>query len=704
MTYSDDNGLNWEAPISVTDNGGDIRTTISQTLDGKLWLLYSRLDPSTHYDINYRTSTDDGETWSTEQSFYAAPGPQNYGMVASADSNLLLAAFETNDAGDWNIYLTSSSNGGVNWSTPAPIVNSAFQEHQPRLLRQGNGDLWLIYNRFDPTPTLQGYEQSDLYYTQSFDGGSTWNTPTQFTFFAGNDVKPNAVLINDQPFVSFASWRWERVLSQYQIWYEQIGTTQDNNPPPAVFNCNPLKIEANVPIGFQALVDDESGVSDVKLLYSLNQAPLVQVQLYDDGLHNDENATDNIWCGAAGSFQIGDHIWYELSVTDNSNNTSVVESGGFYIPAIHNAGNIILNFLPNSQLADEGISSGSNAYWPRESGNDYLCQGALWIGTDNFGDHRVMNIHYYDEDWTRTEDTPFTLAPGVSDQDGNATFDDRYSPQRIGLKVHQESYQWSGSTRNDFIIFKYTIKNTGENGNLSNLFASVWLDPDAGNSNDDLAGFDQTRSLIYMHDSQGNPNGHLGLKLLDAGNSPHSARTYNSTEDTEPFDGYSRFQYITAGFPAISQTLADYRIMLTAQPFDLAVNDSYTVAFGIVMGSSLTDLQTNADTMEAIYNNFVVGIEDNVLNSIPTKFSLSQNYPNPFNPSTTIKYQIPEMNFVTLRVYDVLGRYVATLVNEEKPAGYYQIEFNASALSSGIYFYQFKTDNFCETKKMLLIR
>jgi len=89
---------------------------------------------------------------------------------------------------------------------------------------------------------------------------------------------------------------------------------------------------------------------------------------------------------------------------------------------------------------------------------------------------------------------------------------------------------------------------------------------------------------------------------------------------------------------------------------------------------------------------------------IPTEFSLAQNYPNPFNPTTTIKYQIPEVSFVTLRIYDVLGNEIATLVNEQKPADSYEVEFNASNLPSGIYFYRIQVGSFVETKKMVLMK
>ncbi len=87
-----------------------------------------------------------------------------------------------------------------------------------------------------------------------------------------------------------------------------------------------------------------------------------------------------------------------------------------------------------------------------------------------------------------------------------------------------------------------------------------------------------------------------------------------------------------------------------------------------------------------------------------SSFYLTQNYPNPFNPATTINYQMPELNFVTIKIYDVLGKEVATLVNEEKPAGNYQIEFNGANLPSGIYFYRIQADDYVETRKMVLLK
>ncbi|HEY6626116.1 MAG TPA: T9SS type A sorting domain-containing protein, partial [Ignavibacteriaceae bacterium] len=93
----------------------------------------------------------------------------------------------------------------------------------------------------------------------------------------------------------------------------------------------------------------------------------------------------------------------------------------------------------------------------------------------------------------------------------------------------------------------------------------------------------------------------------------------------------------------------------------------------------------------------------------PNNYSLSQNYPNPFNPSTKISWQSPVGSWQTLKVYDVLGNEVATLVDEYKPAGEYEVEFNVAQISrpeisSGVYYYQIKTGSFIETKKMILLR
>ena len=99
----------------------------------------------------------------------------------------------------------------------------------------------------------------------------------------------------------------------------------------------------------------------------------------------------------------------------------------------------------------------------------------------------------------------------------------------------------------------------------------------------------------------------------------------------------------------------------------------------------------------------ITGVSQNNSN-LPTSYGISQNYPNPFNPTTVINYQLPASSFVTLKVYDILGREVATLVNGRQNAGYYNATFNAVQLSSGIYFYRLQAGSFTETKKLVLLK
>jgi hypothetical protein len=91
-------------------------------------------------------------------------------------------------------------------------------------------------------------------------------------------------------------------------------------------------------------------------------------------------------------------------------------------------------------------------------------------------------------------------------------------------------------------------------------------------------------------------------------------------------------------------------------------------------------------------------------NTVPSPFALGQNYPNPFNPSTTISFYLPSKLFASLKVYDILGREVATLVSEELPQGKYSRLWNAAGMSSGVYFYRLQAGTFTETNKLVLLR
>lgn len=159
---------------------------------------------------------------------------------------------------------------------------------------------------------------------------------------------------------------------------------------------------------------------------------------------------------------------------------------------------------------------------------------------------------------------------------------------------------------------------------------------------------------------------------------------------------------LSVALPSFIITPSTVFLNLSYQPIsvsDLVAGQEVTVWGNQVSPSQIEALQIIANT------DIVTGIEDNKNRlTIPDNFSLSQNYPNPFNPSTRIRYTLSEVSFVTLKIYNILGKEVATLVNELKPSGTFEVTFNAHRLASGVYFYSLHAGNFVKTKKLILLK
>ncbi len=143
------------------------------------------------------------------------------------------------------------------------------------------------------------------------------------------------------------------------------------------------------------------------------------------------------------------------------------------------------------------------------------------------------------------------------------------------------------------------------------------------------------------------------------------------------------------------------------QPEDTVETSVHVFTDQLTLGTAHVQIQVGTfnnpmqrDTLDFYFTTDpAVGVEDEFT---PTSYFLEQNYPNPFNPSTKINYGLKESGFVSLKVYNILGTEVATLVNEYKPAGNYKVDFDASQLASGVYIYSLKTNNFVQTRKMIL--
>jgi hypothetical protein len=177
-------------------------------------------------------------------------------------------------------------------------------------------------------------------------------------------------------------------------------------------------------------------------------------------------------------------------------------------------------------------------------------------------------------------------------------------------------------------------------------------------------------------------------------------------------------KFIFSGNPVtnygwVSTTQSDQRYIISTGPFTLKQNEPVEIMGALLVGrkddpfSSFYEARRIASYVRSFYKSnfgeFPLGVENEQINNVKN-FELFQNYPNPFNPVTTIKYQIPEAGLVSLKVYNILGEEVTTLVNEIKRSGSYTIDFNAGKLASGVYIYELSSNHLRTIKKFLLMK
>ncbi len=222
------------------------------------------------------------------------------------------------------------------------------------------------------------------------------------------------------------------------------------------------------------------------------------------------------------------------------------------------------------------------------------------------------------------------------------------------------------------------------------------------------------RRYIYTTDETSTPNGKL--KVWDKQNLANVTLvtswqptniTTSIVHNIEIFNNLAVIAHYTAGIRILDITNPTTPLEIAwYDTFPSSNSAQYSGCWGVFMFPSSGKI-IGSDMSGGLFvikiGSAVTGITGN--QNVPSSFSLKQNYPNPFNPSTTIEYNIPKSSYVTLKVFDVLGRQVALLADEFKIAGNYKVNYDAGRLASGIYYYTISTDNgFTETKKMILTK
>ena len=356
---------------------------------------------------------------------------------------------------------------------------------------------------------------------------------------------------------------------------------------------------------------------------------------------------------------------------DKANSICVDSDGNTYVTGVSDGGSSGSS-EPHFDYATIKYNSAGLTQWTRrynfENGED---EGVM-VKADDLGNIFVTGFSTgltSSADYTTINYSSDGDTTWVRRYDGPASDNDRTSSltcDNLG-NVFVTGKSYGGSTTDyDIVTIKY-----------NSVGDSVWIKSYNGSSNN----IDEGKAIAL--DKSGN--------VFVTGASTNVTTAFDFTTIKYSSDGTEEWtiKYTNSDLAGSSE-----------EPFGLFVD---TLSNVYVTGMSALDYAT------VKYVQTPTSVDIFPLN-IPDRFTLYQNYPNPFNPSTTIRYAIPLLGgderggLVTMKVYDVLGREVATFVNEYKPAGVYEVQFDASRLSSGIYLYKFQAGSFVETKKMIIIK
>lgn len=359
----------------------------------------------------------------------------------------------------------------------------------------------------------------------------------------------------------------------------------------------------------------------------------------------------------------------------------------------------------------QGQSSGIGFVY---NGEDYLFEGGLMLGnasTKVSDCIRGVDGQTQDDDFRpATGEFLSIVSPGrISSQEGTILFVDSVAASPLGVSILQKTYADTSTSNQGFVIFNYQIANPTPNS-ISNLYVGLFFDWDivVGTGVNNWARYDAVRQMGYVQNAATNPTKLAGTCLLSS-NASISYRSINNT--TELYDGFTdleKWNFLSGGIQTQSLDNMDISTLLAEGPFILPAGSMISVTFAMVGGNSLAELQTNADQAKNFWEGAWAGVEPENKIFLP-QFLLEQNFPNPFNPTTLIRWQLAKASEVQLKIFNLLGQEVRTLVNEKQEGGSHSVIWDGrddagNLVASGIYVYRFQAGDFIKAKKLLFMK
>jgi len=743
FSYSTDGGTTYQpsAQIGQPQSGHYEQGCNLQTgPGGEIYCVWSSVNTGTNLEdkIIFTKSLNGGTTWAAPSNAFTINGIRGTALT----NNIRVHSFPSMDVdrsggarngyiyiswaqktlapagSDADICFAYSSNGGSTWSAPVRVNDDAINNGKPQFLPrlavdQTNGKIGIVY--YD-TRDFFNLDSCNTYMAVSTDGGSSFfnmkisssaQKPVPLSGYAdGYFTDYNSIAGLNDAFYAF--WTDNRNGPA------QVYTTSVTLKP--YITHNPLKDTENLggPYNAQAVINTFGtpiAAGEVKVIWNRNS-------VWDSTVMT--NTSGNNWSGnISGSGSASTYNYY-LKVKDNSGRTST-------LPVNAPASTFIFKTGPDTekpQFYFNQFPSVPQNQWPDTAIVKVLDNTGIdsvwvsWYKNNPSTGYNRFRLNSIGNDFYKGvfNSSPLQVDPKDSifyrivaqDNSQNHNID---STSQFKLYIVQ---YYTVRIGNGTAIANYPFKTFNTDSRTDILYLASEISANGGS---------QSRIMqVGFNVTSASPQIMTNFSMKIKNTTQTTVTGFNSTGWTlvYPFSytvNGTGWQYIIFQYPFIWDGTSNILIEICFD--DNGFNTNSTVlatpvsnmvwhqSADLAGGSGCVDLtggtaQLNRPNITFIMNS-ILDVKGNE-KSIPAEYALFQNYPNPFNPVTNIKYQIVNNSFVTLKIYDLLGREIETLVSEKQNAGTYIAQFNGEQFSSGVYFYRLTAGDFTDVKRMILIK
>ena len=409
------------------------------------------------------------------------------------------------------------------------------------------------------------------------------------------------------------------------------------------------------------------------------------------------------------SAPVNQQITFQLNITDGSYSVNKFFSVIVNVDYI----NITVNDVWTT-ITSKGLIGYNMDQQMQGLGFDYQQNGSLlyeasfMVGTSATKvSDRARGTTGGDNDFSSVMNVREVVPAVVSDFDVEGRFRDNVSPSPLPVTVGHKAWAWSQAPHSKYVIVQYTIVNTGTT-TMNSLFAGIFADwdIDATTYGQNKADFDATNNMGYVYYS-GSGGKYCGIKLL-TNNAPvvHYAidNVTGGAGGIDIYGDYTTSEKYTSlstnrNQAGVAGNGADVCDVVSSGPFTIAAGDSVTVAFALIAGDNLTDLQTSALDAQVMYDN------NSPLNVTPIASlndAFLQLFPNPANNTATINYAVAEQGNVDIRLFDAAGREVLNVASGSRTPGNYTTTIDVATLPNGIYILKMVNGAVIHNRKVLI--